>query len=166
MDRKSLLPLAGIAVGACLMLMLTVVIGLFAYNTLVGNAQLVNAQTNPGTDKGPSWTITPVNWGDANRQYLVVIAESDRDYVVLGKRNATPRPRVKNMAVYRLNPQSDHVAIEYVGARTIEYDMMLPTPAKVSQNDHERKWQPSDVFDFVKKFEERSEKDKGKDKDK
>lgn len=158
MDRKTL-HIAGLAAGACLMLMLAIVIGLAAYNTFINNAQVVSAQaTGSGTDKGPSWTVTPVIAGDANRQYIVVVAESEQDYVGKIQKKANPkmlvpdRTRVKNMAIYRLKPENSEMGIEFVGARTIEYDLMVPSLTKVDNHD---KWKPYEVWEYVGKLEDR-----------
>lgn len=165
MDRKSFIPVAAVAAGACLLVMLTVLIGIFAYQSLVGNAQTVNAQANnSGTDKGPSWTVTPVTWGDANREYLVVVAESDRDFVGMAKRPSAPRPRVKNMAIYRLNPSNNKVEIEFVGARTLEYDLMMPITADVRNHEQWRAYEVEKEIDKIVKKYEKDVKDKDKDK--
>ncbi|MCC6574183.1 MAG: hypothetical protein IT462_10370 [Planctomycetes bacterium] len=158
MDRKTL-HIAGLAAGACLLVMLAIVIGLVAYNTFVNNAQVVSAQAiNSGTDKGPSWTVTPITAGDVNKQYIVVVAESDRDFVGMSQKKSNPktkvadRNRVKNMAIYRLKPENSEMGIEFVGARTIEYDLMVPSLTKVDNHD---KWKAYDVWDYVGKLEDR-----------
>lgn len=141
MERKFAIPLLSFLAGILVMLI--------AWHLLAAGAATVSAQAaSPGTDQGPSWTVTPVVWGDANRQYIVVVAESDKDFVGMARKNMRQLPSVKNMALYRLNPLSNKTEIEFIGARTIEYDLMMPVTADVKNHANWR------VFDVAHEVEE------------
>lgn len=117
MDKK-LLGYVSVALLACCALMLTVIGGLYAYNTFAGSAGPVYAQS--GTDVGPDWTVTSVTI-DSNNEYIVVVNKS---------KNPIDDPSLPNslqMACYQLRARGSDGKAELflVAARTISYDLRL-----------------------------------------
>ncbi len=120
MNKNAMLPTVGMALLACIALMLTVIGGLYGYNTFAGGAQPAYAQAtgSSGTDRGPSWTVTPVTVG-GNTQYVVIVAEEDNTYEA-GKKS-------KVMTVYDLKSTGTAKAEMYlVATRLLEYDGKFP----------------------------------------
>lgn len=117
MDRKAIVPAVTIALLACVCLMLTVIGGLYAYNTFAGNAQPVAAQSS-GTDKGPDWSATSLTVG-GDTEFLCVIKEMPNPY--------KDGERANMIAVYEVRPNSTGKAEMYfVASRLIEYDLQVP----------------------------------------
>lgn len=115
-EKKAILPVVGIALLSCIALMLTVIGGLYAYNTFAGSAQPAYAQSS-GTDVGPKWTVTPVTVG-GNQQYIVVVCEDENMF----ERGAPGR----HMSVYEIRQKGNARGELYlVAARVIEYDSKL-----------------------------------------
>ncbi len=112
-EKKAILPVVGIALLSCIALMLTVIGGLYAYNTFASGAQPVYAQT----DVGPKWTVTPVTVG-GNQQYIVVVCEDENMF----ERGEPGR----HMSVYEIRQKGNARGELYlVAARVIEYDSKL-----------------------------------------
>jgi hypothetical protein len=133
MDRKAILPAVTIALLSCICLMLTVIGGLYAYNTFAGTAQPVAAQS--GTDKGPDWSATSVTVG-GDTEYMVVIKEVENPYDA-GKMASV-------MAVYEIKPSSSGKAEMYfVSSRLIEYDLMVPDHS--GEDSKGKNWTPLGV---------------------
>lgn len=117
MEKKAILPAVMIALLSCIALMLTVVGGLYAYNTFADNATPVSAQS-AGTDKGPDWSVTPVTVG-GDTQYLVVIKKAPNPYQD-GEADL-------QMAVYELHQSGTaRCDLYFIAARTLKYDFMWP----------------------------------------
>ncbi|MBX3458374.1 MAG: hypothetical protein KF696_00250 [Planctomycetes bacterium] len=120
MDKRTMLPTVGIALLACIALMLAVVGGLYAYNTFAASAQAAHAQSTPssGTDKGPDWTVTPITTG-GNSQHIVIVYEQDNPWET-GKKS-------KIMTVYDLRATGTaKVEMYLVATRILEYDGKFP----------------------------------------
>ncbi|MBE7492151.1 MAG: hypothetical protein HS108_10400 [Planctomycetes bacterium] len=115
MEKKNLLPMVAIALLGCIAVMLSVIGGLYAYNTFLATAPAVHAQA--GSDKGPDWTVTPVTVG-GNQQLVMVITETENPYETAKK--------TKQMAVYELRGNNGKCDLYFVGARTMEYDFKFP----------------------------------------
>jgi hypothetical protein len=116
MDKKAILPTVAIAGLACVALMLTVIGGLYAYNTFASGAQSAYAQSS-GTDTGPKWTVTPVTVG-GNQQFIVVIVEDDNMYM--------PGTESRHMSVYEIRQQGNAKGEVYlVATRTLEWDSKI-----------------------------------------
>lgn len=129
MEKKSVMPVVAVALLGCIALMLSVVGGLYAYNTFLGNAERVSAQS----DKGPNWSVTPVTVG-GNQQLLVVVTETENPYEQ-GK-------TTKQMAVYEVKGNNARAELYFVQARTLEYDFKVPY---VKPNETTSKWEPLEV---------------------
>ncbi len=125
MDKKTLLPVVSIALLSCIALMLTVIGGLYTYNTFVSDAQPVSAQAgNGGTDKGPDWSVTPVTTG-GDKQHLVIVRRVDNPY---------DDGTAMQMAVYEVTGNNSRAQLYLVGSRLIEYE----DPAPQRQADPQR----------------------------
>ncbi|MCC6466519.1 MAG: hypothetical protein IT463_14355, partial [Planctomycetes bacterium] len=104
-------------------LMLTVIGGLYAYNTFADSAQPVHAQT----DRAANWTVTPVVVG-GNQEHIVIVTETDNPYED-GK-------TTKQMAVYELRSNgSGKAQLYFVAARTLAYDFKFPDINDTSTNN-------------------------------
>ncbi len=115
MEKKTILPAVGIALAACIALMLTVIGGLYAYNTFASGAQPAYAQSS-GTDTGPKWTVTPVTVG-GNQQYIVVVCEDE---------NMFDSGPARQMSVYEVRQKGNARGEVYlVATRVLEYDSKL-----------------------------------------
>lgn len=115
MEKKSVMPMVAVALLGCIVLMLSVMGGLYAYNTFLASAPAVHAQA--GSDKGPNWTVTPVTVG-GNTQLVMVITETENPYEA-GK-------QTKQMAVYEVRGNNGKADLYFVAARTMEYDFKFP----------------------------------------
>lgn len=124
MEKKSVVPMLAIALLGCIALMLSVMGGLYAYNTFVATAPAVHAQA--GSDKGPNWTVTPVTVG-GNTQLVMVITEVENPFES-GK-------TTKQMAVYEVKGNNGKADLYFVAARTMEYDFKFPDIQGVSTNN-------------------------------
>jgi hypothetical protein len=133
MDRKAIVPAVTIALLACVCLMLTVIGGLYAYNTFAGNAQPVAAQS--GTDKGPSWSATSIRVG-GDTDFLAVVKEVPNPY---------EEGKVANvLAVYEVRPNSQgKCEMYFVASRLIEYDLMVPHHS--GEDSKGKSWEPINV---------------------
>jgi hypothetical protein len=115
MDKKVVLPVVGIALLACVALMLTVIGGLYAYNTFIGTSPAVAANT----DFTPKWTVTPVTVG-GDTQFIVVVTEDEN---TLGD----PGQKMRQMSVYEFRPSGTARSdLHFVSARVLEYDSKVP----------------------------------------
>jgi hypothetical protein len=133
MDKKTASTL-GIALLGCVAMMLTVIGGLYGYNTFAGNAQPVHAQSG-SSDYGPSWTVTAIS-PDGTKQYIVVVTEDTNPFI--GVEGTT-----RQMSVYELNSRSNGRAqLWFVAARVLEFDSKL---AEFGDQDATRRWGPQDV---------------------
>jgi len=140
MDKKTIFPAVTIALLSCVALMLTVIGGLYAYNTFAGEAQPVAAQSS-GTDKGPEWSASSLTVG-GDTEFMVVIKIVDNPYEE-GK-DAT------QMNVYEIRQSGTAKAeLYFVASRLLEYDFQLPdhsdTPAKG------KNWTPLAIKDALNK---------------
>lgn len=125
MDKKAILPAVTIALLSCIALMLTVIGGLYAFNTFASDAAPVAAQSS-GTDEGPDWTVTPVTVG-GDTQHIVVIQKSENPYEA-GKLGL-------QMAVYELRASGTAKAdLYFIAARTLGYDFAWPNISGESTN--------------------------------
>jgi hypothetical protein len=125
MDKKTMLPAVAIALLSCIALMLTVIGGLYAFNTFADDASPVAAQS-AGTDKGPDWTVTPVTVG-GDTQYVVVVQKSENPYEA-GKEDL-------QMAVYELRQSGTAKCdLYFIAARTMAYDFSWPNISGESTN--------------------------------
>jgi hypothetical protein len=114
MDKKSVLPVMAIALLACVALMLSVIGGLYAYNTFLADAPAVHAQSS---DKGPSWTVTAVP-NQSGTTMMAVVAEVKNPLDEnLGL--------TKQLAVYEIQGNNGKCDLYFVGARTLEWDFQL-----------------------------------------
>jgi hypothetical protein len=139
MDNKGLIPVLAIALLACVALMLTVIGGLYTYNTFVASPQAAYAQS-AGTDRGPYWTVTPVTVG-GNQQYVVVIKEDDNAYEA-GVKSL-------HMAVYEFNPSGQgRTELYFVAARVLEWDTKVPDHSGANTRSG---WKPDDVRKALRK---------------
>jgi hypothetical protein len=117
MEKKAILPAVTIALLSCIALMLTVIGGLYAYNTFAGNAQPVAAQS-AGTDKGPQWSASSITVG-GNQEFMVVIKEVENPY--------EQGQKATQMAVYEIRTAGTAKAdLYFVASRLLEYDFKLP----------------------------------------
>lgn len=140
MEKKTILPAVTIALLSCIALMLTVIGGLFAYNTFAGDAEPVAAQSS-GTDKGPSWSATALTVG-GDTEFMVIIKEVANPYET-GK-TAT------QMNVYEIRPSSTAKAeLYFVAARLLEYDFQLPDHS--GQDAKGKGWKPLGVKEAIEK---------------
>lgn len=146
MDKKTLMPMMAIAFLGCIALMLSVMGGLYAYNTFLAAAPAVHAQA--GSDKGPNWTVTPVTVG-GNTQLVMVVTEAENPYES-GK-------MTKQMAVYELRGNNGKADLYFVGARTMEYDFKFPDESGKQMTGE--KWSPK----ALKKAAEDAAKKRGGD---
>lgn len=124
MDKKSVMPMVAVALLGCIALMLSVMGGLYAYNTFLAAAPAVHAQA--GSDKGPNWTVTPVTVG-GNTQLVMVITETENPFEA-GK-------STKQMAVYEVRGNNAKAELFFVASRTMEYDFKFPDISGVSTNN-------------------------------
>ncbi|MCF6227353.1 MAG: hypothetical protein L3J82_01640 [Planctomycetes bacterium] len=114
METKNIRSTIIIGFLGCIALMLSVVGGLYAYNTFIADSTPVQAQT----DSGKNWSVTNVRVG-GDTDLIVVISEEPNP---LDENNTT-----KQMAVYEVKQQGESRARLYlVGARTLEYDFKFP----------------------------------------
>jgi hypothetical protein len=116
MDKK-VLGYVSVALLACCALMLTVIGGLYAYNTFAGSANPVYAA---GTDKGPDWTVTSLLI-DQNNEYIVVVTRTKNPI------DDSANPESLQIACYQLRARGSEGKAElfFVAARTITYDLRL-----------------------------------------
>lgn len=116
MDKK-LLGYVSVALLACCALMLTVIGGLYAYNTFAGNAGAVYAAP---ADKGPDWTVTSILI-DQNNEYIVVVTRTKNPI------DDSANPESLQMACYQLRARGSEGKAELflVAVRTITYDLRL-----------------------------------------
>jgi hypothetical protein len=129
MDTKTASTM-GVALLSCIALMLTVIGGLYGYNTFAGGATPVHAQT----DRGPNWTVTPVSV-DGTKQFIVVVTEDSNPFIDV--------QRTRQMAVYELSSQRRGTAeLFFVAARVLEYDSKM---AEFGGQDATRRWGPREV---------------------
>jgi hypothetical protein len=134
MDNKTA-STVGIALLACIALMLTVIGGLYGYNTFAGNAQPVYAQVSSPTDRGANWTVSTVS-PDGNKQFIVVITQGE--VAGAGIQGAT-----RQMSIYELSSRGNARAqLWFVAARVLEYDAKL---AEFHDQDASRRWGPQEV---------------------
>jgi hypothetical protein len=146
MDRKTLVPAVTIALLSCICLMLTVIGGLYAYNTFAGTAEPVAAQS--GTDKGPSWSVTSIRVG-GEKDLLCVIKEAENPYEAGKLANV--------LAVYDIRSNNEGKAQMYfVASRLLDYDMMVPHHA--DEDSKGKSWEPLGVKDAVEKAKKEREK--------
>ncbi|MDC1141966.1 hypothetical protein OAU50_02650 [Planctomycetota bacterium] len=130
----------------CIALMLSVVGGLYAYNTFIADSAPVQAQT----DSGKNWSVTNVRVG-GDTDYIVVVSEEENPL-------ETGKP-TKQMAVYEVKPSGEAKAKLYlVGARTLEYDFKFPYINDESTKS-EKNWRP----EALKKTAESNAKKRKKD---
>jgi hypothetical protein len=126
----------GVALLGCIALMLTVIGGLYGYNTFAGSAAPVHAQS----DTGPNWTVTAVT-PDGTKQFIVVVTEDDNPFIDVA--------RTRQMSVYEINTSSQGRAqLWFVAARVLEYDSKL---AEFGDTDARRRWGPGNVRDALPK---------------
>lgn len=117
MEKKTLVPALTIALLSCIALMLTVIGGLYTYNTFVDNAEPVAAQSS-GMDAGPDWTVTPVTVG-GDTQYTVICQRVENPY--------EQGAETLQMAVYEMRQQGTaSCELYFIGARTLAYDFKFP----------------------------------------
>lgn len=117
MEKKTIVPAISIALLSCIALMLTVIGGLYTYNTFVADAEPVAAQSS-GQDAGPDWTVTPVTIG-GDTQYTVIVQRVENPYES-GKETL-------QMAVYELRQRGTATCeLYFIGARTLAYDFKFP----------------------------------------
>ncbi|MCG3185143.1 MAG: hypothetical protein ICCCNLDF_03331 [Planctomycetes bacterium] len=134
MEKKTVLPAVTIALLSCIALMLTVIGGLYAYNTFAGSAQPVAAQSS-GTDKGPDWSATSVTVG-GDQEFIVVIKEVENPY--------EQGQKATQMAVYEVRPNSTAKAeLFFVASRLLEYDFKLPDHS--GEDSKGKGWSPLGV---------------------
>lgn len=133
MDRKTIIPAVTIALLSCICLMLTVIGGLYAYNTFAGNAEPVAAQS--ATDKGPNWSVNSIRVG------------GEKDLLVVMKEVANPYEDGKTsnvIAVYDIRSNNEGKAQMYfVASRLIEYDMKVPHHS--DEDSKGKSWEPLGV---------------------
>jgi hypothetical protein len=134
MDRKVIVPAVTIALLSCICLMLTVIGGLYAYNTFAGGAEPVAAQSS-GTDKGPAWSATSLTVG-GDTEFLCIVKEVANPYEEGKSANV--------MAVYEIRPNSTGKAEMYfVASRLIEYDLQVPHHS--GEDSKGKSWEPLGV---------------------
>lgn len=142
MEKKVILPAVTLALLGCIALMLSIVGGLYAYNTFLAEAPAVHAQA--GSDKGPNWTVTPVTVSGST-QLVMVVTEVENPYEA-GK-------QTKQMAVYELRGNNGKCDLFFVGSRTMEYDFKFPDESGKQMTGE--KWSPKSLKkaaeDFAKK---------------
>ncbi|MBZ0137974.1 MAG: hypothetical protein K8I27_16580 [Planctomycetes bacterium] len=140
MDKKTILPAVTIALLSCVALMLTVIGGLYAYNTFAGEAQAVEAQSS-GTDKGPKWSATALTVG-GDTEFMVIIKEVENPYEE-GK-------LATQMAVYEVRPSSTAKAeLYFVAARLLEYDFQIPDHS--GEDAKGKNWKPLNIKEALEK---------------
>ncbi|MCC6574184.1 MAG: hypothetical protein IT462_10375 [Planctomycetes bacterium] len=171
MERKTMIA------GNGPLMMATALLSILAYHVVFGQ-QTVKADFAPvqagqaptgGTDKGPKWTVTPVMWGDATKQYLCVIKEGDKDVVGINSGRSDLAANPTYMAIYQLKANATGIDVELTGNRQIDYDLKLPTSLGgngKAPTPYEVEKQFSRLEkDLAEKEKERAEKEK-KEKDK
>ncbi len=99
MDKK-LLGYVSVALLACCALMLTVIGGLYAYNTFAGSSSPVYAA---GTSEGPDWTVTSLLI-DSNNEYIVVVTRTKNPI------EDPSNPESLQMACYQLRARAAQTA--------------------------------------------------------
>lgn len=135
MDKKALIPVIGIALLASIALMLTVIGGLYAYNTFAESAGPVQA----ATDNGTGWSVTNLRIG--SEDLIVVVAEGANMY----EEGRTS----KQMAIYQVKPQGNGRGELYLMAvRNIEYDMKLGYENKIQS---QKAYTPAKLKEAFKK---------------
>lgn len=142
-EKKVILPAITIALLTCIALMLTVIGGLYMYNTFTDEAAPAYAQT----DKGPAWSATSVTVG-GNQEMMVVIRQVENPYET-GK-------MATQMNVYEIRGQGGKVELYFVGARLLEYDFQIPEHSGVDSKG--KGWSPLGVKEAADKFKEAMEK--------
>ncbi|MHC4841391.1 MAG: hypothetical protein ACYTDT_10650 [Planctomycetota bacterium] len=121
----------------CIALMLSVMGGLYAYNTFIAESGTVEAQTDTGKD----WSVTNVRVG-GDTDYIVVVAETENP---LEEGAAT-----KQMAIYEVKQAGEAKAkLYFVGARTLEYDFKLDDVS--DQSTKGKGWSPQELKKFIEK---------------
>lgn len=115
MDKK-VLGYVSVALLACCALMLTVIGGIYAYNTFAGSAAPVYAATDKGTD----WSVNSLLI-DQNNEYIVVVTRTKNPI------DDPSNPETLQMACYQLRARGSEGKAELflVAARTITYDLRL-----------------------------------------
>lgn len=114
METKNIRSTMIIGFLGCIALMLSVVGGLYAYNTFIAEPVPVQAQTDSARD----WTVTPVRIG-GDTDYICVIAEAENPF----EKGQT----TKQMAVYEVRQGGEgRGKLWLVGTRTLEYDFKFP----------------------------------------
>lgn len=141
MDRRNAFPVVITALLSCVVLMLAVVGGLYAYNTFVAEAEPVHAQGGGASDQGPSWTASVVQVG-GNQDYLVIISEEDNPL--------EEGQKTKQMAVYELKAGGEGKAkLFLVGCRTLAYDFKLVDEQEIGSS---KKYSPSELKKAIDKM--------------
>lgn len=117
MDKK-LLGYVSVALLACCALMLTVIGGLYAYNTFAGSSSPVYAAG--GTSEGPDWTVNSLLI-DQNNEYIVVVTRTKNPI------EDPSNPESLQLACYQLRNRGSEGKAELflVAVRTITYDLRL-----------------------------------------
>jgi len=119
-------------------LMLAMIGVLYGYNTFMGSAVPVQAQSSP-TDRGPNWTVTTVS-ADGQKQYIVVITQTDVPQI--GIEGPT-----RQMSIYELSTRGNAKAqVWFVAARVLEYDAQVP---EVGDFSADRNWGPAKVKEWL-----------------
>ena len=140
MDKKTIFPAVTIALLSCVALMLTVIGGLYAYNTFAGDAQPVAAQSS-GTDKGPAWSATALTVG-GDTEFMCIVKEVDNPYE--DGKVAT------QMAVYEVRQSGTAKAeLYFVASRLLEYDFQLPDHSDTAAKG--KNWTPLKIKEAVEK---------------
>lgn len=139
-EKKVILPAVTIALLSCIALMLTVIGGLYMYNTFADDAAPAYAQ-GAGTDKGPSWSATPVTVG-GNQEMMVVIREVPNPY--------EPGEFSTQMNVYEIRGQGGKIDLYFVGSRILEYDFRIPDHSGVDSKS--AKYNPLGVKEAADEF--------------
>ncbi len=142
MDKKAVLPVVSVALLACCALMLSVIGGIYAYNTFAGSAQPVYA----ASDKGPEWTVTPIRI-EANNDYIVVMMKM---------KNPIDDPTYAEslqMACYQLRSRGSDGKAElfFVAARTVTYDLRIEWANDKELAFDGKKVRPSEIKKLVDK---------------
>ena len=141
MDKK-VLPIVAVALLACCALMLSVIGGIYAYNTFAGSAQPVYA----ASDKGPEWTVTPVRI-DQNNDYIVVMSKMKNPM------DDANNPETLQMACYQLRARGADGKAElfFVAARTVTYDLKLEWANHQQLGGNADKLRPFEIRKIVEK---------------
>lgn len=141
MDKR-VLPIVAVSLLACCALMLSVIGGVYAYNTFAGSAQTVHA----ASDQGPEWTVTPVRI-DQNNDYIVVMAKMKNPL------DDATNPETLQMACYQLRAKGGDGKAElfFVAARTVTYDLKLEWVNHQQLGNSPEKLRPFEIKKIVEK---------------